>query len=506
MNVAPAWTTAALLAWRSMLYKPWRTLLLCAGFGVGVGVMAVLLAVGEAMVTQASQERLVGGGEVTILPEGIDIEVLTTGGLGGLFFSVPNARFVYRQVLASPRLTDHVATVAPQLEAKLLYLRVAQGDSTRETAVRASGEIPSATRALGALPTVTAGRWDDDDADRRWASPTPAELRHDIDRFHLPPATMASRESWGEWHYFNVLSADATRWAFLSFIVGGDVTGDEWGGQVLVTLHERGREPRRYSATVPRADVRFSTRDADLTVGPGSVRVLADGRYQVQARARAERGDETVDVSLVVTPEGRAEFPGAMLVSGDFASGYAVPGLRANATGRICAGGRCDDYVGAQSYHDHNWGGWQGVTWEWGATRAGEYTLLYGRVNPPNEATAPLFVYVTDTSGFVGLFRPTSIAYEDRRTVRTAEGMLAVPSRAVLSDIRGSDTLRLVIVIDDAVATDTRRAAAERGDAEAPRALARPWFVQMAGEAAIEGRIRGTPLRGRGRGFFETYR
>ena len=50
---------------------------------MGVGVMIVLLAVGEAMVRQASQERLVGGGTITVLPEGIDIEVLTTGGLGG---------------------------------------------------------------------------------------------------------------------------------------------------------------------------------------------------------------------------------------------------------------------------------------------------------------------------------------------------------------------------------------------------------------------------------------
>jgi hypothetical protein len=71
-----------LLAWRSVTYRPWRALFLCGGFGLGVGVMITLLAVGEAMVAQASQERLVGGGQVTVLPEGIDIEVLTTGGLG----------------------------------------------------------------------------------------------------------------------------------------------------------------------------------------------------------------------------------------------------------------------------------------------------------------------------------------------------------------------------------------------------------------------------------------
>lgn len=497
-----------LLAWRNATWRPWRTLMLCAGFGVGVGVMIVLLAVGEAMVSQASQERLVGGGDVTVLPEGIDIEVLTTGGLGGLFFSVPNARFVYRQVLASPRLGDVIDVAAPQLEGKLLYLTTADG---RETAVRASGEIPSATRALGAMPSIALGAWDDDDGDRRWTSPSDAEWRHDIDHFHVPPGGMASKEQWGEWHYFNVLSPDASKWAFLSFIVGGDVAGSEWGGQLLVTLHERGRTPRRFSALVPREQVRFSTRDADLTVGTGSVRVLTDGRYAVRATLREDGTGVPLAVDLIVTPAPRVDFPGATLVSGDFASGYAVPGLRASASGSLCVATTCDRYNNAQAYHDHNWGGWRGVTWEWGATRAGEYTILYGRVAPEDSSggSAPLFVYVTDSSGFLALFRPTVIRYDDARTVQTANGPLAVPARAELFDVRDGDTLRLQLTIDDAVATDTRRALAERGEsntADATRALLRPWFVQLAGEAVLTGRVRGAPLSGRGRGFFETYR
>jgi len=121
---------------------------------------------------------------------------------------------------------------------------------------------------------------------------------------------------------------------------------------------------------------------------------------------------------------------------------------------------------------------------------------------------APLFVYVTDRDGFTALFRPRVIRYEDGRSIRTRDGVLRVPSRAELYDVREGDTLRLTLTIDDATASDTRRAAAERGEGEdgAARALRRPWFVQMAGEAVIAGRIRGIPLSGRGRGFFETYR
>lgn len=493
------------LAWRNVSYRPLRSLLLCAGFGLGVGVMITLLAVGEAMVSQAGKERLVGGGEVTVLPDGIDMEVLTTGGLGGLFFSVPNARFVYQQVLTSPRMSGIVRTAAPQLEGKLLYVSTSDGV---QHAVRASGEFPDASHALGALPPVLQGAWRDDDGDRRMRAPTPAELRHDIDHFHLPSADMANRSSWGEWHYFNVLSPDARSWAFISFIVGGDVTGTQWGGQTLVTLHERGKRARRFTGTAAREAVRFSTTDANVRIGDDSVHVQADGTYAVRATLREDVTGVPLSLDLVVTPDARAYFPGATLVSGDFTSGYVVPGLRAAASGRICAGRTCSTYDAAQAYHDHNWGGWSGVTWDWGATRAGEFTLLYGRVIPETGGggDAPLFVYVTDSAGFVALFRPTRITYDDTRTVETPSGALRVPGAAALTDVRGTDTLRLELAIDDAVASDTRLSAAQRGDADAPRALAKPWFIQMAGRAALSGRIRGRPLSGSGRGFFETYR
>ena len=58
-----------ILARRNLTLRPWRSALLLGGFGLGVGVMIVLLAIGEAMLTQARDERLVGGGDVTVLPE-----------------------------------------------------------------------------------------------------------------------------------------------------------------------------------------------------------------------------------------------------------------------------------------------------------------------------------------------------------------------------------------------------------------------------------------------------
>jgi hypothetical protein len=494
-----------ILALRNLTLRPWRSALLLGGFGLGVGVMIVLLAIGEAMLTQARDERLVGGGDVTILPEGIDVEVLKTGGVGGLFFSISNARFLDLQLLSNARHAREVKAVAPQVVDKLLYVRTLDG---RELPVRATGELPSRSAMVGAVPLLAEGRWDDDELDRRWQRPTSAELRADIDHFHLPPRDVENRDSWSEWHYFNVLSTDRKRWAFVSFIVGGSVPEGRWGAQVLLTLHEAGKPPRRFSASFPKESVAFSTWNADLRVGTGTVTVDSLGRYVVHARARGERGEGDASVDLTVSPTPGAYFPGATLSTGAFVSGYAVAGLRAEATGTVCVRDQCDRFDGAQAYHDHNWGVWRGVTWEWGAARAGSYTFLYGLVSPPDSATGdtPLSVYLVDSLGFRTLFRPRRIDYVDDRAIHVNGRELRIPSRAAFGDIRGNDTLRVELTIEDAMATDTRGVSQGRGEMRAARGLLRPYFIQMKGTTRITGRVGGAVLSGEGSGFFETYR
>ena len=495
-----------LLAARNLTLKPWRSVFLLFGFSMGVAVMIVLLSIGEALLDQSRDERLVGGGDITVLPEGVDVEVLKTGGLGGLFFSIDHARFIYRQLLAAPRLQDAITSVSPQIEGKLLYLRTLDG---LERPVRASADIPSRTSALGAAPAITSGKWTDDSLDRRWRTPTPRELRHEIDHFHLPPPEAKGDPSWAEWHYFNVMSPNRRRWAFITFMLAGDVGGraDRWGGQLLVTLHEQGRAARRFTSTVASADVRFSTNDADLRLGDATVTVLPDGRYAVHGVAREEGAGTPVTLDLTVAPSAGAYFPGASLTSG-VVSGYVVPALRAEATGSICVAERCERYDVAQAYHDHNWGVWRGVTWQWGAARAGPYTFLYGRVEPSDSVASapPLVVYLVDSTGFLALFRPRDITYVDGRTTLVNGATIRTPSRAEMVDVRGDDTLRIALSIEDATATDTRRPGVERGEGLAARAIERPYFVQMKGTATITGRIRGTPLAGTGAGFFETYR
>lgn len=494
----------SLLALRNLTYRPWRSLLLFLGYGLGVAVMITLLSIGEALLTQARDEKLVGGGNVTVLPEGLDVEVMKTGGLGGLFFSIDHSRFIYRQILASPRLASSVRAVSPQIDGKLLYVRTRDG---RTTPVRALGEIPNATRAVGAAPATAAGAWTNDDGDRRYVAPTAPELRNEIDHFHVTPRDAANRDSWAEWHYFNVLSPDRRSWTFISYIVAGDVTSTRWGGKLGITVHDSAGAIHRYALLVPAPRVRFSTTDADVRLGEASVTVRPDGSYAITGTAAPERGGGApLKLDLVVTPAPGAYFPGASLGSADLVSGYVVAGLRASATGTICTGNRCDRYDGAQSYHDHNWGVWRGVTWDWGASRAGSFTILYGRVIPPDSVaeTPPLFVYLVDSLGFRGVFRPRTIRYTDGATITVDGHAVRVPTVAEFADVRGDDTLRVRLDIESALGTDTRAGLVQRG-ATAERVV-HPYFIQMKGTATLSGRVSGAPVAGRGTGFFETYR
>src|SRR5208282_5772468 len=150
-----------------------------------------------------------------------------------------------------------VSAVAPESEDKLLYVTTADGV---ERTVRGVGEIPSAMRAVGSAPELSAGVWADDDGDRRWARPTTAQLEADIDHFHTPRPGLANLPSWAEWHYFNVLSPDRCRWTFVSYILAGRVPNGPWGAQVLVTTHDattpgRPARERRFVATSEPHDI-----------------------------------------------------------------------------------------------------------------------------------------------------------------------------------------------------------------------------------------------------------
>ena len=335
-----------------------------------------------------------------------------------MFFSIDHARFIYAQLLAAPRLAPFVDAVAPQIESKLLYARTREG---REIPVLASGEIPSRTSAVGAGPPIAAGSWSDDGDDVAWRDPRPDELRQAIDHFHLPPDRRAHDPTWAEWHYFNVLSSDAARWAFVSFIVAGEVPNGRWGGQILVTLHQQGGPSRRFVATVPPSaiqilDERRGSRDWSVERHRARRRTLRRARIRegrTRARLGARQSRRVARARRVLPRRARCRVARRSLAMW-------CPGLRADAVGSICVAQTCEQFEHAQSYHDHNWGVWRGVTLGVGRGARGRSTrVLYGRVQPPDSVAAsqPLFVYVVDSLGFLSLFRPREIRYDDAHMI-----------------------------------------------------------------------------------------
>lgn len=483
------------LVWQSLAQRPGRSLLLLLGYGLGVGVTVALLSIGDALVEQSRDRDLVGGGDLVVLPAGIDLETLKTGGVSSLYFTIDQARFLYRLVLAGPRESASVEAVAPWIDDELLYLEI--GDST--AAVAARGLLPSRARALGVEPVVLQGRFEDGVTDERWMAPTDSVRLAEIDGFHLPTGSAAADSTWAEWHYFNVLAPDESSWLYLTFLVGGRVTTDnEWGGQLLANLVRREGRERRFEGRFEAADVEFRVDRPDLDIGGSAVRLLSDGTYRVTARVPATDSGDTLSIDLILSPADRRYLPPVDVSPGGFESGYVVPVLDGHATGRLCIGRRCERLEDAPSYHDHNWGVWRQVTWDWGFVRAGGLSILYGGVRRGPVARAASstdalagerFLFAVDSLGLRAVLPVRDLEYrwEEVDPSSKARG----PSGFILRAARRTDSLVLRVAVDHLRTT--------------PRDEDGTLFHQMRGTAEVEGNLLGSQVRSAGSGFYETW-
>lgn len=463
-----------------LLNRPGRALLLLLGYAFGVAVMVVLLAVGEAMLEQARNEELLGGGDAIVLPAGISPEMIRAGGATSLFLGLDQARFLQRQVLESPRARDEygITSASPILDNRAV--EITRG--SRTVAAIAAGEIPSRAEAANASPDLIAGAWNDSDRDAAWAYPSRSQLLNEIDAFHLPYGTAVGDSTWAEWHYFNFV-LDDERWLYLTFLIGGEVgTEGRWGGQLLASVREPGLGHRSFSRNLSPETITFDTASADVTLDANARVRLIDDVYHVTGEV------DGVDVDVRVQPLPRRLFPPAALGGPDAVSGYTVPALAARAEGRIClpASG-CEEVEGIRAYHDHNWGVWRDVAWEWGAASDEEVSLLYGNVRGPGIEDRGLFVYLVDGEGVRGLYRPADIELDDLRPVAFGGATLRVPGILRFADPRRG--MSVEIEVRDYQITDMER--------ESDR-----YFLQMAGVATV--REAGREPR-RLSGFFETY-
>jgi hypothetical protein len=232
------------------------------------------------------------------------------------------------------------------------------------------------------------------------------------------------------------------------------------------------------------------------------VRLLRDpARYRIRASLPAVEGGPPLIVDIDVRPEPHRYFPPTELAATDsFVSGYVVPALRATATGRVCLGRACLPVDGTLAYHDHNWGTWSGVIWDWGVAHAGAFDVLYGGVHGPgaeHEARRRgirFLGYVVDSLGVAAVVQPRGMVYSGTRPLIFAGDTIGVPRYLSWTAIQRADSLAAQI--------DLRRAALSRltlgGEADV-------LFAQMQGTMRISGHIGGLPIDESGPGFFETY-
>ena len=486
------------LALRALLAHKLRSAVLAGGFGLGVSVIANLLGIGAVMLEQAGAPALAGGGDVVV---------------AGTVGRVPSARFLLGSVLDRPAFADRVTVAVPSARRTLYLVRsggaagAADGDGDvrdgRTVPVAARGGIPSLERRLGDEETSGAAAWIDAPVDRAWTAPDAGDVLRAMDRFHPIPDVPARAGSWAEWLYFNGRAGE-TRF-YLTFLVGPEREPGRRLAGVRLQLDDGGRLVA-YGETAEVDAARVLAEAPDLAIGRSRVR-LDGGRYRitldlprvaevpagaVEAEPAGVPGEpagapgavprrlagaspagaveaepaggveaESLVGEIVLDPDpGRSLPPFTIRGAGGWTTGYVVPVMSGTLDGALDVGGRTFSLAGGTGYHDHNWGHWEGVSWQWGQVAGGGFSFVYGRVYPPADAADPEhmpgFLLVLGPDGPVGY--ATRVTIDERDAAGTGEPEhIRVRARSRALD------LTMEIDVEDRVVSRMDRAAIGNG-------------------------------------------
>jgi hypothetical protein len=449
------------VAWRSLMTRPARAAVLAAGFGFGIGVMAALLGVGQVILEQAHAPALSGGGDLVMY---------------GPFGSVSSARFLISSVFTAPDVAPRVRTASPSLAARL-FLMTAKGPVT----VEATAGIPSLEKSLGGEVSAVAS-WVDAPGDERWVHPDRGDVLRAMDRFHPVPDVNARAASWAEWLYFNGRSRDGRLRLYLTFLVGprAETAGKRRAG-VRLQLERDGRTTN-YTQQAEVDEALVLAQAPDLDIAGNRVR-LEDLTYRITLAMAGLRGDIVLDAQ-----PGRSLPPASIRGAGEWVSGYVVPVLSGAMRGRLEVGGETVT-LDASGYHDHNWGFWEGVSWQWGQVAHEDLSVVYGRVFPPADvadpARVPGFLTVLGPDGPLGF--STNITIDDASTNRVH----------VRANGEGLD-LQLELAADETVRTPMALTALAGGQPLN--------FFQLGGTFHVKGTVSGRQIDFTARGSAETFK
>ena len=451
------------LAIRSLATRPLRTALLACGFGFGIAVMAALLGVGEVILAQSRSPALQGGGDVV---------------LSGRFGLIDSARFLLANVMGTPDVAARITAASPSRRTSLYLI---QGE--RAIPIVAKGGVPSLEKAVEDPEVTAIAAWRDRPADRAWLAPAPGDLLRAMDRFHPVPELPEFSSSWAEWLYFNGRTTDGRTRFYLTFLVGPkSATAGKRSAGVRLQIDRNG-QMTRYARGEDVDEARILAAAPDLEIAGNRVRL--DGvRYAIDLALPGASG------SLVLESNGHALPPASIQGARGWISGYTAPVLAGRLNGSIDLGGDRVVFENAPGYHDHNWGFWEGVRWQWGQVAGDDLSFIYGRVFPPASVAD-----VERIPGFLGVLGPNGpMAFSTSVTIDDAAA--ASGPRQVVVRARGSTlAVELTFTTERTERTQLSMTAAGN-DVD---------FLQLSGEYHVTGRIGDRDVDFRARGSAETF-
>ena len=451
------------VAWRSLVTRPVRAAVLAAGFGFGVAVMAELLGVGHVILEQAHAPVLNGGGDLVVY---------------GPFGLVPSARFVMSSVLGAPDVAHRIAAISPSRQSRL-FLMTARGP----IGVSANGGIPSLEKSIGDPEVSKIASWADAPGDERWSRPDPGDVVRAMDRFHSIPDVSARASSWAEWLYFNGRTRDGRVRVYVTFLVGqrSEAPGMRRAG-VRLQL-ERDGHSTSYSAQGDVDEARLLANAPDVDIGENHVR-LEGLTYRMTLALGGLRGEMTLD-----SAPRRSLPPAEIHGAGGWVSGYVVPALSGTMRGTLAIPGAPLTFDDAIGYHDHNWGFWEGVRWQWGQVAHDDLSIVYGRVFPPADVADPARV-----PGFLAVLGPegpqgfsTNVTIDDAR-----------PGQIEVRAATNTFELNLMLAADETVRTAMGMTSLAGGQPMN--------FLQLGGVYHVTGKVAGRPIDFTARGSAETFK
>jgi hypothetical protein len=427
---------------------------------VGIGVMAGLLGIGDVILHQARSPDLLGGGDAIV-----------TGSAG----RVESARFVMRTLLHGRAAAD-VRAVSPLAEAPLYLV-----DGEKVDVVYATAGIPDLERAIGDPETAGVAAWRNAPGDVAWVDPAHEDLLRAMDRFHPVPDLPKYADSWAEWLYFNG-RAGTTRF-YLSFLAGAPNAGGVRGAVVRLQL-DRDGQLASYAERVQLGEADLA-RAPDLDFGSSSVRL--DG---LDYRIRLDLPGGVTGEIVLRAEDGGSMPPLALRGADGWVSGYTVPVLSGGLSGRLVVGDEAIDLAGGRGYHDHNWGFWKGVTWQWGQVEGDGLSLVYGRVRPPVDVADPERVPAV----LVAVGPDGPLAFATSTTIRETDDEAGRPRQIT---VRASGSALDLDLTFDVARTEASSVTGPLDDLR---------FLQMRGRYRAAGRVGGRDVAFERDGSAETFR